>query len=89
MTLNYRKHKSKPKHEYSVLWDQDRLRFNVLRDGRPSGVFSGAQRTAIGFAVRDAQIETAVTGAKIIVTCQRDGIYRIEWDSTVSRHHYP
>ncbi|MES2292013.1 MAG: hypothetical protein V4527_01810 [Pseudomonadota bacterium] len=66
--------------EYRVAWDQERGRFNVLREAERTASFSRQQGTAVGLAIREAQREAAESGKKIIVTSMRNGKRIMEWD---------
>lgn len=67
-------------HEFSVVWSQDRSRFDILRDGKRTPSFSSQQGTAIGLALKEARREAAGSGKKIIVTSIRNGKRNTEWD---------
>jgi hypothetical protein len=74
------KHRAMFDHEFSVVWSQERTRFEICRDGERTAAFSRNQSTAIGFALREAQQEALLNGDAIIVSSMRDGRRIVEWD---------
>jgi hypothetical protein len=68
-------------HEFSVIWNRERSRFDVYRDARRTPSFSYQRGTAVGIAIREAQQEAMLTGQKIIVTSTNIGKRVIEWSS--------
>lgn len=77
---NRRNGTAAPDHEFSVVWSQERARFDVCRDGVRSGAFARDRSTAIGIAIREARQEALLTGFKIVVSSMLDGKRVVEWD---------
>ena len=71
-------------HEFSVVWNQDRTRFDIRRDGMLTSAYSSQQRVAIGLALQAAKQEANESGEKIIVTSLRNGMRIIEWDGVAA-----
>ena len=67
-------------HEFSVVWDQERARFDIYRDRARIAAFARDRSTAIGLATREAKLEVERTGRVVIVTSTRDGQRIVEWD---------
>jgi len=67
--------------EYRVAWSQARSRFDIFRGADRTPSFSPQQSIAIGLAIRDAKLEAAETGQKVIVTSMRNDKRVMEWDA--------
>lgn len=69
-----------PAHEFQVLWSQARARFDIWRDGVLISASSPGRSSAVGLAIRHAQMESLSTGRYIIVTSQLNGKRIVEWE---------
>lgn len=68
-------------HEYHVVWNSVRRRWDIERDGGFAGSFAQDKSTAIGLAVREAQRD-AHQGLDVVVCVQqKDGSFLLEWSS--------
>ena len=65
--------------EYLVTLDPDGKRWNVTRDGEPTGGFARDKSTAIGLAYREASAELASTGGQLSVWSVQHGKRTKEW----------
>ena len=77
---NMRSRHGAPDHEFQVLWNQARARFDVWRDGVPTSAHAPGRSAALSFAIREARQETILTGRFIIVSSRLDGRRKVEWD---------
>lgn len=72
--------KPAPDHQFSVVWNQERRRFDIFRDAMRTASFARDRSTAVGIAIREAQQEARLTGKTLAVSSVRDGKRIVEWE---------
>ena len=78
----------RPDHEFQVVWSQEHSRFDVCRNGDPTGAHATSKDAAVAIAIREARKEANSTGNFVVVVSSRDGRRVLEWDGFGERAKY-
>jgi len=70
----------RPDHEFRIIWSRDQVRFDICRDGIPTGAHAKTKESAVATAIREASTEANSTGRFVVVTSTLDGRRVLEWD---------
>jgi hypothetical protein len=68
-------------HEYHVVWNGARRSWDIHRDDGRTGAFAYDKSTAVGVAIREAQIDHGQGLDVIVCVEQKDGTFKQEWAS--------